>query len=140
MPYATQQDIIDRYGDDALIVASDRDGDGLVDVDTVSKALADATADIDSYVARKYALPLPTVPDVLVRICVDIAMYRLSPEPGVGTEDRRTRYDDAIAFLKDVAKGVAGLGLEESPPTSVGAVTVAGPSRVFSRNSMKGLA
>lgn len=28
MPYATQQDMIDRYGDDDLIVSADHDGDG----------------------------------------------------------------------------------------------------------------
>ena len=34
--YATLQDLIDRFGNDAVLVASDRDRDGQMDTDAVS--------------------------------------------------------------------------------------------------------
>ena len=78
MAYATQQNMIDRYGDDQLLIVADRDNDSVVDAAVIEQALLDATAEIDTYVAAKYALPLSTVPTVLTRLCVDISMYRLT--------------------------------------------------------------
>ena len=44
--YATQQDIVDRYSADALLMVTDRDGN--VDVQQVLRALEDADDEINT--------------------------------------------------------------------------------------------
>lgn len=139
MAYATQADIVARYGEPDLLVIADRDNDQVVDVDVVARALEDAAAEIDTYVSAKYSLPLPTIPDVLVRINVDIAVYRLSTDAAQATEERRQRYEDCIALLKDISKGVASLGISEPPPSSNGGAVLIGNDRLFKRDSLRRL-
>ena len=139
MPYATQEQIVERYGADAVTLLADRDGDGQPDAEVVAQSLDDATAEIDSYLATKYDLPLPRVPEVLVRICVDIAVYRLAPEIAEQTDERRLRYEDAVRLLKSLAKGETSLGLDDPPPSSFGAVTVSGGPRRFTRDKLRGV-
>ncbi len=134
VPYATQSDIETLYGPDALLVAADRDGDGLPDAERIAAALADAAAEIDSHVGVRHALPLPAVPAALRRIAADIALYRLASNGAALTEELRTRYQDAIAWLRRVADGKAALpGADPqggSRPTS-GGPSHAAPPRVF---------
>ena len=137
--YATQQDIIDRYGQAELLLVADRDGDGAADPDVVNKALADATGKIDSYLAARYPLPLATVPQVLVEACVELALYKMAADGGTESDQRRRRYEDTLAWLKELARGIASLGLEQAAPTVGGAVTVSGSGRLFTRDKMQGL-
>ncbi len=115
MAYATLEALIKQYGLDAVLLVADRDQDGDIDADVVEDALTAATSEIDSYVGVKHRLPLPQVPDVLVRVCGDIALYRMSSEGGQLTEDKRQRYEDAVDYLKRVAAGTASLGLATPP-------------------------
>ena len=46
--YATLQDLQTRFGEDALLIAADRDGDNQVDAEVVEQALEDADAEIDT--------------------------------------------------------------------------------------------
>ncbi|KAB7624325.1 gp436 family protein [Alkalilimnicola sp. S0819] len=131
--YATEQDIIDRYGEEALVLAADRDGDGQADAGVVDRALADATAEVDTYLAARYALPLASTPAVLTRLTVDIAVYRLSPAADAGTDERRQRYEDATALLSRIARGGVSLGLPVPPASSNGIATVTGPERRYGR-------
>lgn len=135
--YATQDDIVDRYGEDELLTVADRDGDDTVDAAVVSQALQDATDEIDTYVGSRYSLPLPTQPTALKRICVDIALYRLSTESGL-TEEKRKRYEDAVKFLLGIAKGDIKLGLPE-PNGGPVTVEISGPDRRFNRRNMNRL-
>ncbi|MEX0732846.1 MAG: DUF1320 domain-containing protein [Aquisalimonadaceae bacterium] len=139
MPYATQQNIIDRYGQDVLLLAADRDGDGQVDSEAVDQALADADAEIDTYLAAKYALPLAVVPDVLVRLAVDIALFRVEATADVISEERRQRYKDAVALLARMARGEVSLGLPDPPVSANGAVHISSEKRRFNRRSMRRL-
>jgi phage gp36-like protein len=138
MTYATQQDLIDRFGEAQLKQVADRDGDDGLDPDVVAKALADADAEIDGYIGVRYELPLASTPARLVTIACDIAFYRLHPA-GV-PEDVRQRYYDARSFLLDVAKGLALLDVAGDEPDDAGdgVVQHTGPARAFSRDSLKG--
>lgn len=133
MAYATQQNMIDRYGDDQLLIVADRDNDSVVDAAVIEQALLDASAEIDTYVAAKYALPLSTVPTVLTRLCVDISMYRLAADRDIATEERRKRYEDAVYLLRRIATGEVSLGIQTPPPSSNGAVVITSQSRRFGR-------
>lgn len=132
MGYATQQDIIERYGQDQLLVLADRDGDGEVDTDVVDRALADADAEIDGYLASRYTLPLATESKLLVRLAVDVAVYHLCDDDAMVTDQRRQRYEDAVSQLKRLASGQMSLGLTPEPSTTSSAVFV-GPEPRFGR-------
>lgn len=143
MAYATQSDIETLYGADALVVA-DRDGDGEADAAAVARALDAASAEIDTYLAVRYPLPLPGVPAMLRQWCVDIAVYRLALAADVRSDEHRTRYEDALAALKRVADGKAALVFPTDPeapaaPVSPRPIVAGGPPRLFSRDTLRDL-
>lgn len=138
MPYAVQQDIIDRYGSDSLYVAFDRDGNGALDTDAVTRSLSDASEEIDTYLIGRYPLPLAATPKILTFICVDIAMYKGSNATAV-TEEKRTRYEDAIRLLTKIAKGEISLGLEKPEQGGKGGASFASSERLFTRNALRGM-
>ncbi len=117
--YATRADLIARYGHDVLLMIADRDHDDVLDEALIDQALADASAEMDVYVGQRHRLPLEPVPPVLTRLCGDITIYRLSLDGGV-TEERRQRYEDAVALLRRIANGEVSLGLPTGPDDSSG--------------------
>lgn len=139
MAYATLQNMQDRYSESAVLLVADRNRDGSLDTDAVSKALSDATDEIDSYVAARYNLPLATVPGVIELYCCDIAMYRLADNALVLTEERENRYKAAVSWLTKLAKGIVTLGLDEEPATVTSTVSISSETRRFSRTTMGGL-
>lgn len=137
MSYANQQDLVARYGTDAVLLVADRDEDGEIDAEVVVRALADAAGEIDAYVSRRHELPLSSTPRVLVSLTVEIAMYRLSAEADTLTDEKRQRYEDAVRLLGRIASGEVLLGT--TPRRAGGAALIEGPQRLFSRRSLRGL-
>ena len=87
MTYATQADLVTRFGEEDLIRLTDRADPPLDAIDSavVAAALADAEAVIDGYVATRYTLPLATTPLLLRQIECDLAWFIL--QRGNPTED-----------------------------------------------------
>jgi phage gp36-like protein len=84
-----------------------------IDDKVLNRALEDADAEVDGYLsAAGYTLPLATAPLNLRNKCCDIARYRL--DRNRPREDVRQRYEDAIAFLKDLASGRVKLPIGSS--------------------------
>ena len=137
MTYATPQDLIDRFGEAEMLAIADRDGDDAVDTAVVETALADAGDLIDSYIGRRYALPLSATPGQLVSAACDIARWKLYTD--APHERVEAAYKAAVAWLKDVGAGRADLDAEGVAPTadSAGAPVYAGASRVFSHDTLK---
>ena len=136
--YATQQDMVDRYGEAELRDFSDRTGLGQIDATVVAQALASAEAQIDGYVGTRYDLPLPEVPPLLVDLACKIARFRLQKDGAIGRA--REDYEDARATLKDLSTGKVDLptAAGEAPPAADGGgVRVEGPERIFSRETLK---
>ena len=135
MAYCTQADLLEQISEDVLIQLTDDEDAGVVDTDMVTRAIADADAEIDSYCGTKYEVPFSPVPVMVRKYSVDIAIYNLYARRRGAPEDRKERYDDAISFLKDVSKGIATLGGDapsgddESGPEA----TTVKSDRVFSR-------
>ena len=137
MTYATQADLIDRFGETELAQRTNR-VDGLtIDTVVLARALADADAEIDSYLAVRYTLPLASTPVLLVRMAGDIARYRLYDD---GVPDTvRQRYEDAVSLLKRMASGevkVAGSTALVVATGSGNAVAVRTPAQVFTAGMM----
>ena len=137
--YATRQQMEDAYGADQIALLSTRDVE--VDEDSITRALSDASALIDTYLSGRYKLPLAATAPVLVRPCVDIACYYLAQQATMLTDELRQRYEDAVKLLRDFAEGRATLSLDtdddgkaESGPQ---VISVSGPPRLFSRETMR---
>jgi phage gp36-like protein len=135
MPYSTLTDIENLIEEDELIQLTDDDGTGAVDTDIIDNAVADADAEIDSYCMERYTVPFSSVPVMIKKLSVDIAVYNLFSRKQGAPEDRAKRYQDAIAFLKDVAKGTASLGADAPVETSQDTIMVthSKDDRVFTR-------
>ncbi len=134
MAYASEQDMVDRFGADELIQLTDRDGLGVVDSALVAQALADASDVIDGHLAGRYALPLATVPGVLRLLCCDIARFLLHDDRATEAVERRHR--DALAYLERVASGAVALGLSDDGQRAAGSdgAQVLSAGRVFGRD------
>lgn len=147
MPYATAQTLIDRVSDIATLAqaagpvdqsvvsgallrltieSGDRSAytadeqaaadDALV---AIQRALADAESEVNGYLAGRHQVPLVTVPDSIVRHTIGIAIYYILGARATERDERL--YKDAIAFLRDVSKGVVSLGTDgdgDQPSTS----------------------
>jgi len=133
MSYATLDDLIQRAGEAEILDVADRDGDGMADLDVVDAALAHADNTINGYVGVKYDLPLTAVPAPVNTWAVSIARYFLHRygAPDYVAQD----YKDAIAALKDVARGLIALpdvsGASPAPSDSSGTVVAAHPAPFF---------
>ena len=106
MPYATAQDMLQRFGADELRQLTDRALPllGEIDQGVLGRALADADGVIDRHLGARYALPLAVpYPADLVRLACDIARYMLHDMSA--PELVRDHYDDALRTLREMADG-----------------------------------
>lgn len=132
MPYATQQDLVDRFGQSEIAQLTDRAAGTTIDAAVVGKALQDADDEINGYLAVRYALPLAAAPKILSRLACDIARYFLHEDRA--TEIVAQRHKDAIAYLRDVSSGRVSLGLDAAnqEPAQAGGPAVDAGDRTFS--------
>ena len=135
--YATADTMTARFGQREVLSLSDRGNTGEVDTTVLSDALDDASSEIDTYLAGRYALPLDPAPKMLTGLCCDIARYRLCGGETVMTDEIRQRYKDAVSFLKlvasgDVTLGANAAGVVAEPANSIQFVT---GTRVFGREN-----
>lgn len=138
MTYAGVQDLVERYGEREVIELTDRDRHGEIDEAVAERALTDATAEIDGYLAARYALPLEHVPVVLVRLCADLARYYLFDDHA--PEQVSERYKAAVEMLRRISTGQVALGVSdqgERPETADGAEMESG-GRIWDRTDSKG--
>lgn len=112
MAYCTQSDLLEQISSDELIQLTDDADAGAIDTDVIDRAIADADAEINSYCGTKYDVPFTTVPVMVRKLSVDITVYNLYARRRGAPEDRKDRYDDAIRFLKDIARGIGTLGVD----------------------------
>lgn len=139
MTYATQQNLIDRFGEDELIQLTDREGLNAINTTVVDRALADADAQINGYLSVRYTLPLAApLPDELEQIACNIARYALYGNSMIEIVEKR--YEAAISKLRDVAAGRASLGMNDtsSTQTSSNVAKMSTTTPVFRRADSEG--
>lgn len=140
MTYASQADMETAFGVDELIQLTDRANPpvGAIDTGVLDRALAAADALSNNYLATRYQVPLASAPAVLMEACCDIARYELTRGPGLrATEEIQKRYDQRVAWLRDLAKGTATLGelADTATPASAGLPEMTSGGRVFARET-----
>jgi len=141
MAYSAQSDILEQIDEDVLIQLTDDDDAGVVDADVVTRAIADADGLIDGYCGRRRTVPFTTIPPLVRKFSVDIAIYNLYARRKGAPEDRRNRFKEAVDFLKGVASGTNSLGEDDPEGTGTGdapEMSTNNPERIFTRGKMSG--
>ena len=148
MAYAGPEDLKARFSARELAELTTADGEAIDDARLIA-VLAEASAEIDGWLAQVAAitLPLASPPAILTGFACDIGFYKLIRLRGHAvTDDQRKRYEDSINYLKSLIKSDGALppadpggGDPDVPPTDVvvipaGARFVSAP-RVFDRGS-----
>jgi len=138
MSYCTEQQLIDRFGEQELIQLTDYDNVDAINNDTLSRAIADAAAEIDGYLAERYTTPLASVPARIADIAASLVRCRLYTHdiPDEVAEGCKT----ARRWLEGVAMGkwpVPGLA-EKGGAETTGSPQVSAPGRVFTDDTLKG--
>jgi phage gp36-like protein len=131
--------MIARFGELEMIQLTDRDNTtGVVNLAVLDAAIADAEAEVDSYISVRYAMPLASVPDIVKSMTADVARYRLYDTEVPEIVEKR--YDAALRLLRDVAARRASLDKDingNDAPVSNG-VKISKPPRVFNDSSLDG--
>jgi len=137
MMYATVADLQAQLRANELTQLADDDADGTADQAVLDRAIADAQAEIDGYLGTRYTVPLATVPTLIRRLAVDLAIWNLYCRRDLMTDARKLQYESARKILKGLAEGTVTLGLppsqQASPPPSI----VSG-DRLFTRTRTRG--
>lgn len=135
MAYATREQLEDIWGADFVSDLLPAD----VDVDVaLGRALAQASAEIDTHLSARYELPLATLPAAMVAPCANIAVYMLAIRHSALTSTIEDRYKQTTELLQRIADGKAGLGADEpqvttDPDASSGGAYFSASERLFSR-------
>jgi len=129
MSYLTNTDIEHRVGAAAYVQLADDDGDNQADAIVVDEARLGAEGEVNSYLARRFAVPIdlavhPELVDLLKSITLDLVEMRLrSRRPPVPDVTLR-RHGEALAWLRGIADGA--IALPSASP--IGPVASSGPS------------
>jgi len=143
MAYITNADIELRLGGDAYVQLTDDDGGGVADEEVVNEARLGAEGEVDSYLARRFAVPVdvlahPELKGVLASLCLDLAEYRLRARRPPVAEDVVRRRQEAVAWLEAVAGGRIELPAVSAPagPARGLSAGVVGNERILSRDEL----
>lgn len=123
MPYSSREDIFNTLSETtARKYASDSSTDTADQQNTrIDAALSKAAERIDGYLRSVYSLPLASVPGILRDLSTDIAVYFLATRKGIKKdspeENLVKKFNDAMAYLRDIQKGAADIGVIGSDPT-----------------------
>lgn len=148
--YCTVEEVLEMIKDDMkdVIIGNEYIEDEQEREDKISilceAAISDACAEIDGYLAKRYSVPFSRTPQVINKFAKDISVYNLVSRTGIDEGNREktflNRYNAAVRFLLDVAKGIISIGVEEKGGSSEAAngFKMKSSGRVFSRDSMRG--
>ena len=138
MAYCTKADLIQRFGQREIDDLLDRDNNSTEDFNTLAATIADADALIDGYIGSRYAVPLASVPALVVGLSCNITRFLLWDDNA--PDEVRKRYDDSMAQLKDIARGLITLPATVAPSETnpTGGVDYEANERAFTMDSLAG--
>ena len=125
MAYCVQADLERAAGGVALFLKlADHNGDGTADTDVVADAISDAERYVDSYLARRYSVPLASPSDVIRRVTAEEAVYILRKDSvALGNvegvfSDLQLVHLQNVLWLEGVAAGKINPGVDPAPTKS----------------------
>ena len=124
--YATAQDMEARFGLNEMIRLTTPDGQAMgtalsaTQTAAIEDAIAAAGELIDSYLRRRYRVPLDVTPQIIKRAVMTLARFDLAHGDQRAPSDQMVKEHDLVAaWLKDVRNGVVFLDLAEVVPGDV---------------------
>jgi len=147
MGYVTNAEIEQRLGSALYVQLTDDEGTGQADTDKVDEAREGAEGQVNSYLARRYAVPVdlsvyPELQAVLKSVVLDLVEYRLHARRPPVPEDVVRKHADALAWLAQAAAGEVALPAAKAVPENdaLGQIGQAvGSQRVFTRERLEDL-
>jgi phage gp36-like protein len=139
--YSTLDDIKKLIPEEVVIQLTDDENLGVVNQTRIDEAIASADGEINGYCGARYTVPFSTVPDIIRKMSVDIAIYNLySRRLEEIPETRADRYKNAIRQLEGIAKGVISIGESIAPPAETGGAECnkTESDRIFTRDKLTG--
>jgi phage gp36-like protein len=129
MAYITTTDLEQRLGSTLYARLTDRETGIAVDSNVAAELVAQAEAETDGYLARRYATPVdvsahPELTQLLQARVLDIAEYRAwlgSPFVSDVPSRVKTLYDESVQWLRGVAMGALDLPAASPPASATGA-------------------
>jgi phage gp36-like protein len=105
----------------------------------INQVIAETDEFVDGYLARRYVLPLASVPKILLGWARAIVRYRL--HKNLRDDDRSNPvlrdYRDAVRFLEAVSRGEFSLGINDPGAAEVGSgVQFGEANKVFGRDEL----
>ncbi len=140
MAYCSQEDLLKLIPELELAQLTAESGD-TPDTEVVGDCIDQADAEIDSYLAVRYSLPLTTTPARVKALSIDMGIYHIYSRRDRIPESRRQKYEDAVAFLKAVAAGraeIIGADGAEISGDAADVVEITSQTRVFDRDKLRG--
>ena len=137
--YSSLADLEKRLDPRHLVALADDDNDGVADEGVINQAIADADAEIDSYVRSRYRVPFAPVPQIVQTLSAILAINNLfARRRETASPENQRRYEQAIALLQGIAQsrldlGDAGEALEHDLPSS----TTLNTDRLFRKDTLK---
>ncbi len=147
MAYVTNTDIEERLGTAAYVQLTDDTGSGSADIDKVDEARLGAEGEANSYLGRRYAVPIDLtahaeVADVLKSFVLDLVEYRLHARRPPIPDDVIAKMKQATSWLERVAKSEVVLPsvdpILENPATGITGETSSN-ERIFTRDELENL-
>ncbi|MFH0981580.1 MAG: DUF1320 domain-containing protein [Planctomycetota bacterium] len=146
MAYVTNTDVETRLGTERYVQLTDDVGSGTANPAVVDEARQGAEREADSYLARRYAVPIDLSANgelaaLLATVVLDLIEHRLhGRRPPVPADVVRKR-DAAVKWLERAASGAVELPsvapVPVNPATGFRAATT-GDARVLSRKELSG--
>lgn len=119
MSYITRDQLVTRFGMDRLRDLTDHEGAGSINDDVLTQAIGLVEGEIDAALSSRYAVPLATVPSLLVGIAGDLVLLRLHVD--AASEPVLAAAKQARATLALIRDGGMQLGLPSVPTTTTSA-------------------
>jgi phage gp36-like protein len=104
MPYCTQNDLENLIPMAELAELSSENG-AIPNALVIAEMIDRVTAEIDSYVSVRYAVPFDSIPVIIKGLALDMVIYHLYSRRSAVPPIRRLKYEESIRFLQDVALG-----------------------------------
>lgn len=137
MPYATLDDLRARFGESELVALSVLESGEEIDAARVDEAIAVAVDQVESYLRKRYTVPLASVPrSVRDATCVLAGAWLAETNPRtVPSETQRRAKDDTLRWLRDLSKGDVTLEGVETPASPGVSARVSDRDRRFDGGS-----
>lgn len=151
--YATTAELTARFEDDATVAHLTDTPGGSIDTAVLTEVLEGAESEINSYLAKRYLVPVVVSSDtglaqVLKGKTLDLAQYYLLARGDLVSEAKTALRDNVVQWCKDIAKGVIVLPAASTPTSTASRSPVvdygygdadADSSRVFNRSKVESL-